>query len=1771
MDNSRSFKVVACSIPIVYTLEGDHDPNGMVYTLEPIKTLLDWAKDRWQDDDERLPKLHIKRQRIQLAVDGLERLEQMICRLQSGCAEELDLLKALIKREESTTLATIAKGEGAEGGDDLEEILNHSKSARWSNGTSKREILRRALTWILFRTWTHGAKDDTSELSHRAKAIWNNVTKQVDDLVFVLKELGGLEGLNAWRPAVDDHDAESDAKQQEQSVCLVRLSSEQRQGLLRHWRAQAKLVDDAIADWFERLEADPERCFDAMELARKSKIPPAWVKRLLLNDYRQRPDPFQPSRVNQPFDRFNPMKPIPCLRPLVLRCRVGEQVEISFEHSMRARRVGFHLQGGGLQRLKLDRREQGQHEPGTNELPHHRGVRCCDGGQIGRNPDSALAPGDRAVFRYHAEHEGIWPINDLADVRGTERGTNAHGLFGTLIVEPPGSRWLDPESGDELSGGVPDHYREHHPDLDLVDFSTWSSFLDLDIHLDAEDINHPNHREFVDFHSDQVPRSFREFTVFIHDQPEGHSGLHTGGDHSLMPLSYRAEPMHNRLPHRMREYVAHTEKHGQDLKGEAAAGETVDRRAFGWKLGDELDEQFLTARTSAGEFLERVAGEEQHHSSWLFGDPVTHVQRAYRGDPCRLRLVHSGVKETHVFHLHVHQWRAVAEDVAPPSVHGTDQKGSQLLDSITISPQCGMTIDPLYGSGSRQQSIGDIIWHCHLYPHFHHGMWGLWRSYDKWVDGSTPYPDGSYCPALRPLPGREPERATTDAPGFPWFIDGAYPMKAPPTPVPSPLPINGRRALLGLPRASAQELAAMPEPCRRGEQPGSLFIDLDGLAAQWNAEAKLPGARPRIVRYDVEVVSGRVDYNVDGWHDPRGHYYRLIRAEVREWSEERQDYQTVQRQEMHRQQTQRHQACNPEPLFPRANHGDIVEWRQFNRLGSFPADDFDQGMLPVECGLHVHLVKFDTLSADGSCTGWNYLSGASSPEAVGDDRPGELRTASLHRWVVDEEFGPCFFHDHLLANFRQKHGLFAALIAQPHGSEWKTTTNPQQTAWSEAEAVIVPPPASGLPPYREACLSIGDFIPLLNKDNKPLNPPSVLSGFDDPGTMGVNYRSAPLTFRGRDPSQWFSSSVRSRPNFQGSPGDPDTPILHTYPGERLRVRLIQGSHEEQHGFCIHGMRWRRDWGNPASALVNQQTLGISEAFTFDINPADASAYGSGDHLWHFCAIDDIWLGCWGVVRSLHPTAGNLAKFPPLSAFAEGSPAEPLQPLASRPPSLLASGSKPAREAVRTYVVFAQRVEHHYAGTNFTDPWGLVYTPVHYINDAAIRNAWERASGFDDPSAGSSAISADSAAATQPGARRPQIGHWPLPRAEELQPGTSLQPAQEPLVLRVRRGEWIRLILVNDLIPAADPGPGGDDGDDAPAGGDTLPPFGVEPFPARLPLENVDELQRPTGRTVSPRVSIHASLLRYDVAKHDGSHVGRNPDGTVPPRHGSAGHGEGHGGDEMGGGAVIDLSGHHGHANWREYLWYADEHLAPDHCADGPGSVCYLYDMADLRNHRHHGLIGAVIVESPDAVPFRPGGDPGASPDGDGWSGVTADIYDRSDPSKPVAREAVVMLQDGLRLFAYGDPRFPLPDAEPGGDAEDSGHKAINYRSQPVVHGRVSPQPSSTFPLNAFGPAQPGDTVWLRVLGGNDKPRQFGLTVHGCHWPLAPYLGSRSARGSSLNGLSPCRAETVVFTLPEAGDYAIRAGNFLWAAEQGVWSSLRCEDPREASAASPPGG
>lgn len=78
---------------------------------------------------------------------------------------------------------------------------------------------------------------------------------------------------------------------------------------------------------------------------------------------------------------------------------------------------------------------------------------------------------------------------------------------------------------------------------------------------------------------------------------------------------------------------------------------------------------------------------------------------------------------------------------------------------------------------------------------------------------------------------------------------------------------------------------------------------------------------------------------------------------------------------------------------------------------------------------------------------------------------------------------------------------------------------------------------------------------------------------------------------------------------------------------------------------------------------------------------------------------------------------------------------------------------------------------------------------------------------------------------------------------------------------------------------------------------------------------------------SMRVSINPQFLHYDVVCDSGINVGyNNREQTVGP------------------------------GESKKYLWYADKEYG----------ACLIQSFGDLRNHRYHGLFGAIIIEPPGA-------------------------------------------------------------------------------------------------------------------------------------------------------------------------------------------------------------
>jgi len=110
----------------------------------------------------------------------------------------------------------------------------------------------------------------------------------------------------------------------------------------------------------------------------------------------------------------------------------------------------------------------------------------------------------------------------------------------------------------------------------------------------------------------------------------------------------------------------------------------------------------------------------------LFPDDPSNVHHSYTGEFVKMRNVHAGPGEQHVFHQHNHQWLFNAND-----------DNSNYLDAQGLGPGAGYTYEFVFGgAGNRNKTVGDAIFHCHFYPHFAQGMWEMWRVHDVFERGT---------------------------------------------------------------------------------------------------------------------------------------------------------------------------------------------------------------------------------------------------------------------------------------------------------------------------------------------------------------------------------------------------------------------------------------------------------------------------------------------------------------------------------------------------------------------------------------------------------------------------------------------------------------------------------------------------------------------------------------------------------------------------------------------------------------------------------------------------------------------------------------------------------------------------------------------------------------------------------------------------------------------------------------------------------------------------
>lgn len=117
------------------------------------------------------------------------------------------------------------------------------------------------------------------------------------------------------------------------------------------------------------------------------------------------------------------------IQPLVIRANIGDMVVINFTNRLSQGRAGIHFIGFPF-------------NPATSA-----------GSEVGENEDTLVDKDETITYQFYVPDrlnmEGSYVFNSLGDMRQSQ----AHGLFGVLNVEPKGSTYLNPITGQPIKSG----------------------------------------------------------------------------------------------------------------------------------------------------------------------------------------------------------------------------------------------------------------------------------------------------------------------------------------------------------------------------------------------------------------------------------------------------------------------------------------------------------------------------------------------------------------------------------------------------------------------------------------------------------------------------------------------------------------------------------------------------------------------------------------------------------------------------------------------------------------------------------------------------------------------------------------------------------------------------------------------------------------------------------------------------------------------------------------------------------------------------------------------------------------------------------------------------------------------------------------------------------------------------------------------------------------------------------------------------------------------
>jgi hypothetical protein len=242
-------------------------------------------------------------------------------------------------------------------------------------------------------------------------------------------------------------------------------------------------------------------------------------------------------------------------------------------------------------------------------------------------------------------------------------------------------------------------------------------------------------------------------------------------------------------------------------------------------------------------------------------DPAN-IHHSYTGDKTKFRNVHAGPKEQHIFHLHNHQWLFNAND-----------DNSNYLDAQGIGPGSSYTYEINFGgTGNRNKTAGDAIFHCHFYPHFAQGMWYHIRVHDVREIGTLLAVTNAGATTVPNVPGTFHDAAFALQSGRPAAGARATPDGeiVAGTPIPAVVPLPGK-ALAPVPagvtivakdvdgdgNADSSQVNVSRADLAAGKNPGYPFwiAGMDCNDDVVNCETGIVGQRPPTPQLDMVTVA----------------------------------------------------------------------------------------------------------------------------------------------------------------------------------------------------------------------------------------------------------------------------------------------------------------------------------------------------------------------------------------------------------------------------------------------------------------------------------------------------------------------------------------------------------------------------------------------------------------------------------------------------------------------------------------------------------------------------------------------------------------------------------------------------------------------------------------------------------------------------------------------------------------------------------------------------